>query len=280
MDRILTYGIYFIYSSAVWLQNTGCTNTRTHGARMSFDCFQKLIVKGTHSSNRLYWDAEASAKVPRKGRERLLVICFPFTGYLMAFTASAYPFPHLVLKQFSVSLTSRKGVSEQIFGEKKKRKYSALLLASAYRQVYMEPSTQNFRSNSEWDLYVYVHPLNDSHKDVSESKTKSPVRWQLWDTELNSLHSEDVGVHENWKNNLTVRINQLLNNYGQSLHWSNRCEWLILHPCPLIPTVGQQNSIIRANIWQRTHNVCLVVCKWLNAPFPSLLKQFLNIEIS
>ena len=122
MDRILTYGIYFIYSSAVWLQNTGCTNTRTHGARMSFDCFQKLIVKGTHSSNRLYWDAEASAKVPRKGRERLLVICFPFTGYLMAFTASAYPFPHLVLKQFSVSLTSRKGVSEQIFGEKKKKK--------------------------------------------------------------------------------------------------------------------------------------------------------------
>ena len=117
---------------------------------MSFDCFQKLIVKGTHSSNRLYWDAEASAKVPRKGRERLLVICFPFTGYLMAFTASAYPFPHLVLKQFSVSLTSRKGVSEQIFGEKKKE---STLLYSLHQLT---------------GRFIWSHQLKISAQTVSE----------------------------------------------------------------------------------------------------------------
>lgn len=115
-----------------------------------------------------------------KERERLLVIYFTFTKFLMVFAGFAYPFPHLILKQFSRCCSHSKESCERADFWKENALLCFTLCVSIETYVYMEPSTQNSWSKTESEICMCmcVHS-HDNTKNVFESKKVSPERLQL-----------------------------------------------------------------------------------------------------
>lgn len=155
-----------------WSLSAGCADTHT-----PLDRFQNLTFNDPYSSNRLPWHNEAFTEVPK---ERLLATYFTCTKHLMVFVAFAYPFPHLILKQFARYYSGSEERYEWThFCGGKKKPILVLFFASAYRFMFtwtcqLRISGQKQRVRSTY-VRVCVCPLTT----VTKMSLKASVTWEV-----------------------------------------------------------------------------------------------------